>query len=144
MYQEHHQGEFVISTDPARLDLDVIHGYLAGTSYWAAGRAREVVARALRHSLCFGVYRDRQQIGFARVVTDFATFAWLADVFILDKYQGAGLGKWLIGCVLLHPDLQGLRRFLLATKDAHGLYRQFGWTELPAPERYMERFDSLK
>ena len=141
MYQEHRNGDYLISTDPRRLDLDVIHGYLSESSYWAAGRAREVVARALRHSLCFGVYRDGQQIGFARVVSDFATFAWLADVFILDAHQSAGLGKWLIDCVLRHPDLQGLRRFLLATKDAHGLYRQFSFEELTTPERYMERFD---
>jgi GNAT superfamily N-acetyltransferase len=129
---------YVISTDPARLDLDVIHGEL-NRSYWAAGRPREVVARSLQHSLCFGLYHREAQVGLARVVTDYATFAWLCDVFIQEAHRGRGLGVWLIETVVAHPSLQGLRRFLLATRDAHGLYRKHGFTTLSAPERWMTR-----
>jgi GNAT superfamily N-acetyltransferase len=113
---------YVISTDPARLDLDIIHGEL-NRSYWAAGRPREVVARSLQHSLCFGLYHREVQVGLARIVTDYATFAWLCDVFIQEAHRGRGLGVWLIETVVAYPNLQGLRRFLLATRDAHGLYR---------------------
>ena len=127
-----------ISTDPARLDVDVIHRFLAEESYWARGRTREVVERTIAHSLCFGVYLEERQVGYARVVTDFATFAWLADVFILDEFRGRGYGKVLVQAVVDHPDLQGLGRILLATKDAHGLYAQFGFTPVP-PDRFMER-----
>lgn len=129
-----------ISTDRDRLDVDVIHRFLAEQSYWARGRSREVVERTIRHSLCFGVYLGPRQVGYARVVTDFATFAWLADVFILDEFRGRGYGKALVQAVLEHPELQGLRRFLLATKDAHTLYGQYGFTPVP-PDRFMERFD---
>lgn len=129
---------YVISTDQARLDLDMIHGEL-NRSYWAAGRLREVVARSLQHSLCFGLYHREAQIGLARVVTDYATFAWLCDVFIQEAHRGRGLGVWLIETVVAHPDLQGLRRFLLATRDAHGLYRKHGFATLSAPERWMTR-----
>jgi GNAT superfamily N-acetyltransferase len=132
------RGGYRISTDPAQLDLDVIHGYLS-RSYWAAGRPRELLARALRHSLCFGLYHERGQVGLARVVSDYATFAWLCDVFVLEEHQGQGLGKWLIGAVVAHPQLQGLRRMMLATRDAHGLYRQCGFTSLDEPARWMER-----
>ncbi len=128
----------VISTDDARLDLDVIHGYLSRSSYWAEGIPRELVARSLRHSLNFGLYEDARQVGFARVVTDRATYAYLADVFVLESHRGHGLSKLLMEAVMNHPDLQGLRRFTLATKDAHGLYRQFGFQTLSAPERFME------
>lgn len=135
---ELHRGGYSISTDPARLDLDVIYGYLS-RSYWAAGRSRELIAKAIRHSLCFGIYHDEGQVGFARIVSDYATFAWLCDVFVLEEHQGQGLGKWLIGAVVAHPQLQGLRRIMLATRDAHGLYRQHGFTPLTDPERWMVR-----
>ncbi|MBX0326282.1 GNAT family N-acetyltransferase [Oscillochloris sp. ZM17-4] len=128
---------FRISTDPARLDLDVIHGYLTG-SYWAAGRTRAQVARSLSHSLCFGLYAGDAQIGLARVISDYATFAYLCDVFVLEAYRGHGLGTWLMGAVVAHPDLRGLRRFMLATRDAHGLYAKFGFALISAPEKWME------
>lgn len=127
-----------ISTDPDRLDLDVIHRFLSEQSYWARGRPIETVVQSLAHSLCFGVYLDKRQVGFARVVTDRTTFAWLADVFILDEYRGRGYGKALVRAILDAPELQGLRRWLLATKDAHGLYAQYGFTPVP-PDRFMER-----
>jgi len=128
---------FTISTDPARLDLDAICSFLA-RSYWASDRPRETTQRAVEHSLCFGVHQGEQQIGFARVVTDFATFAWLADVFIAEEYRSRGLGKWLVEVVLSHPDVQGVPRWFLATRDAHELYRRFGFAALSAPERRME------
>jgi GNAT superfamily N-acetyltransferase len=126
-----------ISTDPALLDLDTIYSFLA-RSYWASDRPRDISQRAVEHSLCFGVYDGEQQIGFARVVTDCATFAWLADVFIAEEYRGRGLGKWLVEVVLSHPDVQSVPRWFLATRDAHELYRRFGFTALTAPERRME------
>lgn len=135
---EFHNPPYLISTDPARLDLDTIHGYLT-QSYWGLGRSRETVAKTVEHSLCFGVYEGDRQIGFARVITDYTIFAYLLDVFILDEYQGRGLGKWLMACILAHPDLQDIRRFLLSTRDAHGLYEQFGFAGLRTPERMMER-----
>jgi GNAT superfamily N-acetyltransferase len=138
---EYQRGEYTISTDPARLDIEAIYGYLS-RSYWAAGRPKETLARAIQNSLCFGVYQGAEQVGFARVITDYAVFAYLADVYILEEHQGQGLGKWLISVVTSQPELQGLRRWLLATRDAHGLYRQFGFTELGAPERWMERMKS--
>jgi GNAT superfamily N-acetyltransferase len=134
---ERRRGGFLISTDPARIDLDVVHGYLA-RSYWAAGVPREIVARSISHSLCFGLYEWDRQVGFARVVTDRATFAYLADVFVLESHRARGLSKLLMQAIVEHPDLQGLRRFSLSTKDAHGLYAMFGFTALRAPERHME------
>jgi GNAT superfamily N-acetyltransferase len=131
---------FVISTDPARLDLALIHDFLAHRSYWATGRPPDVVRRAVEHSLCFGLYEGERQAGFVRVVTDRATFAWLCDVFVLEAYRGRGLGKWLVGCVLAHPDLQGVRRLLLATRDAHGLYERHGFRPLAEPARFLEVF----
>jgi GNAT superfamily N-acetyltransferase len=131
------RDRFTISTDPARLDLDAICSFLA-RSYWASDRPRETTQRAVEHSLCFGVHEGEQQIGFARVVTDFATFAWLADVFIAEEYRGRGLGKWLVEVVLSHPELQSVPRWFLATRDAHELYGRFGFTALAAPERRME------
>src|SRR5215469_18411989 len=119
-------GDYLVSTDPARLDLDVIHSYLAG-SYWAEGIPRELVARSIENSLCFGVFRGEDQVGFARVVSDYATFAYIGDVFILAQHRGRGLGKFLMECVMKHPELQGLRRWSLVTRDAHGLYKQFGF-----------------
>lgn len=134
---EYRRGEFVISTDRERLILDVIHGFLTN-SYWAKNIPREVVARSIEHSLCFGIYEGGTQIGFARVVSDFATVAYLGDVFVLESHRGRGLSKWLMECVMQHPALQNLRRWILLTRDAHGLYSQFGFTPVPAPERYME------
>jgi len=138
---EWHRGEYAISTDPARLDRRLIHDFLARSSYWAADIPESVVTRALEHSLCFGLYAPSGQIGLARVVTDRATVAYLADVFVLPAYCGRGLSKWLMEVVVAHPDLQGLRRFLLNTRDAHGLYRQYGFTTLSNTEWAMERFD---
>ncbi|MEK6300720.1 MAG: GNAT family N-acetyltransferase [Acidobacteriota bacterium] len=132
------RGEHTISTDTGRLDLEVIHQFLTG-SYWAAGVPREVVQRSIEHSLPFGLYNRDRQIGFARVVTDYATFAYLADVFVLDEFRGEGLGKWLIEVVTTHPELSGLRRWMLATRDAHGLYGKSGFVELGQPERWMEK-----
>ena len=126
-----------ISTDPSRLQLDAIHAYLV-RSYWSPGIPKDVVARAIAQSLCFGVYHGQNQVGFARVVTDRATFAYLADVYVLEAHRGQGLSKRLVATVQSHPDLQGLRRFVLATADAHGLYAQFGFKPLSAPERMME------
>ena len=135
------RGDYAISTDPARLDLETIHSYLSGSSYWAQGRPMEVVRRSIENSLCFGLYWRGRQVGFARVITDRATFAWLADVFVLDEERGRGLSKWLMETILAHPRLQGLRRWVLATKDAHSLYSRFGFAPLKRPERWMERFD---
>jgi GNAT superfamily N-acetyltransferase len=129
-----------ISDEPERLQLEVIVDYLA-RAYWSNQRPRAVIEKSLKHSLCFGVFHEKTQIGFARVVTDHATFAYLADVFILESHQGHGLGKWLVQTILEHPDLQGLRRWILATRDAHGLYAQFGFAALENPDRYMTKFD---
>ncbi len=134
------RDRFTVTTDRARLDRDVILQFLA-SSYWAENIPRSIVDRAIDHSLCFGLLEANSQIGFARVVTDSATFAYLADVFVLPEHRGAGLGKWLIECVVSHPELQGLRRWLLGTRDAHGLYRQFGFTPLKRPEFVMEIID---
>ena len=170
---ETRRGEFVISTDRARLDLDVIHGFLTNC-YWAKGIPREIVQRSIEHSLCFGVYADSgreipllakearsgaplrggtpprsgapinsgapksKQIGFARVVSDYATVAYLGDVFVLESHRGRGLSKWLMECVMQHPALQNLRRWILLTRDAHALYSKYGFMPVRAPERYME------
>ena len=133
------RDHFTISTDPARLDMDAIADMLT-RAYWAKGRTREVIARYLQHSLTFGVYDGTNQIGLARVVTDYTTFAYLCDVFIHEDYRGRGLGKWVMETVHAHPELQGLRRWLLATRDAHSLYEQYGWTLLANPEGWMEKF----
>jgi GNAT superfamily N-acetyltransferase len=138
--REHRKGKFVISTDKQRIDLGIVHGFLT-ESYWAKGIPREVVARSIENSLCFGVYGHGKQVGFARVITDYATYAYIGDVFVLESYQGDGLGKWLMECILRHPWLQGLRRWSLATMDAHGLYAKFGFTPLKTPERFMELHD---
>ena len=131
-------AEYEISTDPDRQDVEVIHKFLAVDSYWSPGIPRSIVERAVENSLCFGVYHRAAQVGFARVVTDKSTFALLADVFILKAHRGKGLSKCLMRCVVGHEDLQGLRRLLLLTSDAHGLYRQFGFEELGNPSRFME------
>ncbi len=135
---EHRRGEFLVSTDRARLNLDVTYGFLT-SCYWAKGIPRDVVARSIEHCLCFGVYDGSgAQVGFARVVSDFATVAYLGDVFVLESHRGLGLSKWLMECTMQHPALQNLRRWILLTRDAHGLYAQFGFTPVKAPERYME------
>jgi GNAT superfamily N-acetyltransferase len=139
-YASWSSGDFEISTDPARIDLSAVHGFLTN-SYWAKGIPLETVRRSLQHSICFGVYKGKQQAGFARVITDRATFGYLADVFVLDEFRGNGLSRWLMQCIVEHPELQGLRRWCLVTRDAHGLYEKFGFKALPAPERWMERHD---
>ena len=139
MQTELQYGEFVISTDYNRLQLAVIHKYLSEESYWAKERTREQTETAIKNSLPFGVYKGENQIGFARVVTDYATFAYLGDVFILEEFRGQGLSKWLMETITNHPTLQGFRRWILATKDAHELYEKFGFAELKFPMRWMEK-----
>jgi len=126
-----------ISSDSSAMDVDAIHAYLT-RSYWAEGISRALVAKAVDSSLCFGLFERERQIGFARVITDRATFAYLSDVYVLEDYRGRGLGKWLMETVVAHPELQGLRRFLLATRDAHGLYSRLAFTPLAHPEYFME------
>jgi GNAT superfamily N-acetyltransferase len=135
------QGEFEISTDPRKIDLYLVHEFLTNC-YWAKGVPFETVERSIQGSICFGVFDGEKQVGFARVISDRATFAWLADVFLIEAYRGRGLSKWMMACIKNHPELQGLRRWLLATADAHGLYAQFGFTSLKTPERWMEIHDS--
>jgi len=137
---EFKKDKFTISDDVSRLDIDAICDFLS-RAYWADKRPRHLIERSIKHSLNFGVYDGERQIGFARVVTDHATFAYLCDVFIHEEYRGHSLGKWMMECVMTHPDLQGLRRWSLATRDAHGLYQQFGFTELSDPSLWMEKFD---
>jgi GNAT superfamily N-acetyltransferase len=137
MDNEWKRNGLLVSTDPARLDVDAVHAFLS-RAYWCEGIPRETVERALRHSLCFGLYDGTAQVGLARVVTDYATFAYLCDVYVLESHRGRGLGKWLMECVMAHQSVPGLRRFNLATKDAHGLYKQLGFTPLAFPERWME------
>jgi len=138
MTQEWHRGEYYISTDKSKLDLAVIHNFLT-TSYWAAGIPIETMKKSLEHSLNFGVYEEGKQVGFARVITDYATFAYIGDVFILNDHRGQGLSKWLMQVIADHAELQGLRRWVLLTRDAHGLYRKTGFMEPVNPERYMEK-----
>ena len=133
------RDRFTISTDPARLDIDAIVDMLS-RAYWAIGRPRERTERAIRNSLVFGVYDGERQIGVARVVTDYSIFAYLCDVFIHEEYRAAGLGKWLIQAIMDHPDLAGMRRWVLVTNDAHGLYRQYGFSPLDDPEEWMQNF----
>jgi len=140
---EYKRNSFIISDDPAKLDLDAICDFLS-RAYWAEKRPREVIEKSIRFSLNFGVYDGNRQVGFARVITDYATFAYLCDVFIHEEYRGHALGKWLMESILAHPNLQGLRRWSLATRDAHGLYKQFGFVELSNPASWMEKFDPAK
>jgi GNAT superfamily N-acetyltransferase len=141
MPEEWRYDGYIISTDASRLDLRTIHNFLK-TSYWAAGVSFEVVESSVRNSMVFGVYRGEEQVGFARVVTDRATFAYLADVFVLGTHRGRGVGTWLMETIFSHPDLQGMRRFMLATRDAHELYRRHGFDGLGSPEIFMERKDA--
>jgi len=137
---EWRRGDLAVSTDPSRLDRSLIARFLAG-SYWAKGIPQEVVDRSIEGSLCFGLYRGPKQLGFARVITDYATFAYLADVFVVETSRGEGLGVWMMEVIMRHPRLQNLRRWMLATRDAHGLYEKFGWRSLENPERIMEIVD---
>ena len=136
---ETHRDNFTISTDPALLDVDAIADMLS-RAYWANGRPRERIERSLRHSLVFGVYNGQRQIGLARVISDYAIFAYICDLIIHEDYRGHSLGKWLMETILGHPDLQGLRRCSLVTRDAHGLYQRYGFTPLTRPETWMELF----
>ena len=133
------KGEYEIDTDRRRLDIAAIHKFLSSESYWAANRPLEQTLTAIENSDCFGVFKGREQIGFARVVTDRATFAYVGDVYIVESHRGKGLSKWLMQVITEQPDLQRLRRWLLATRDAHGLYEQYGFTELKHPDRWMEK-----
>lgn len=138
---EAHKEDYFISDDPALLDIDIIHDFLSNRSYWAEGIPRGIVEKSIANSLCFGLYNSGKQIGFARLVTDKATFAYLADVFVLEEYRGKGLSKWLVELIQSHPEVQGFRRWMLMTRDAQGLYEQFGWTVLDedARQRCMQR-----
>ena len=129
---------FELSTDPARMDLDTVHGFIT-QSYWGQGRSRETMRLAMANAICFGIFRDGLQVAFARVVTDRAVFAYLADVFVAPAWRGQGLSKWLLEAVEAHPELKGIKRFLLATKDAQGLYAKYGFTVIAEPKVYMER-----
>ena len=135
------RGPYSLTTNPRRFDIDAVHGALSrtGTS-WARGIPKKLVAKSIEHSLCFGLFHGKQQIGFARIVTDYSTYAYLCDVYVLKKYQSRGLGKWMIEKVVDHPELQGLRRFQLVTRDAHGLYKRFGLKRVAAPQAHMEIF----
>jgi len=134
--QEWRKGDYLVSTDNNRLDLAVIHGFLT-TSYWAEGILFDIVKKSISHSLNFGLYRGDQQIGFARVITDYATFAYIGDVFILEEYRGRGLSKWMMEAVAEHPELQGLRQWILFTRDAHRLYEKTGFVRAENAERLM-------
>ena len=139
---EQTKNSFLLSTDPNKFDIDTIFAYLSKEAYWSLGIKREVIDRAFMFSLCFGVYAVENgrssQAAFARVTTDYAKFAYIADVFVLEKHRGKGISKWLVKTIIEYPDLKGLRRMLLATSDAHGLYQQFGFTPLNSPELFME------
>lgn len=135
------KDNYLISTDKSKLNIDTIYNYIAFESYWAQGIPRDIVERSIANSICFGIYKDHEQIGFARVVSDKATFAYLADVFVLPEHRGKGLSKWLMETIHAHPELQNLRRWWLGTKDAHGLYEQFGWTRIndDVAKRFMQK-----
>jgi GNAT superfamily N-acetyltransferase len=138
MNYELKKDDFVISTNKAKLDIQLIHTFLSKESYWAKDIPKHVVERSIEGSVCFGIYNNDQQVGFARVITDMATVAYLGDVFILEKFRGSGLSKWLMESIVQHPDLQGLRRWILLTRDAHRLYEKVGFKSLSNPDRYME------
>ena len=141
MSERWRRGDYVVDTDPGRLDVDAIHGFLT-EAYWCRGIPRETVGRSLAGSLNFGLYHGGEDLaGFGRVVSDRATFAWIGDVFVLPEHRGRGLGVWLVACMLAPPELQGLRRWILATDDAHGLYRRFGFTELADPGAFLTKHD---
>ncbi len=131
---------YEISTEKSAINFEVVYNYLNGDSYWAQGIPKEKLKKAIENSICFSVLKEQEQVGFARVISDHATFAYICDVFILPKARGNGLSKWLVQTIMNHPDLQGLRRWSLATFDAHGLYKQFGFKEVSRPDRWMEIF----
>ena len=133
------QGEYLISTDKEKLDADFIHRFLSGESYWAKNISLEAVKRSIEHSLCYGVYHNGNQVGYAKVITDFTTTAYIGDVFITPEYRRRGLSKWLMETIVSHPEMQGLRRWVLATADAHSLYEKSGFKPLAKPDRWMER-----
>lgn len=137
---ETRQDEYLVSTDPAKLQPEKVHAFLKD-AYWSPGIPLATVKKALSNSLCFGLYHKGEQVGLSRVVTDYSTFAYLCDVYVLERHRGKGLGQWLVECVMTHPELQNLRRFMLATRDAHGIYANFGFTSLKSVERMMERHD---
>lgn len=137
MLVESRRDQYTISTDNELLDIEMIHQFLK-QAYWSREIPKEILQRAIKNSLCFGVYDEKKQIGFARVISDFSTFGYLADVFMIETYRGKNLAKWLMQTIFSHPDLQGLRCWSLRTRDAHGLYKQFGFTPLKKPENYME------
>ena len=136
--REFNREDYIVSTDQSRLDLLSIHNFLTEEAYWSRGISFETFQKSVENSLCFGLYHQDTQIGFARVISDFATFAYLADVFVMEGYRRRGLGKWLIECVFSHPEVQGLRRWMLVTSNAHGLYQQYGFKMLSHPELFME------
>ena len=137
LIEEYLNGEFLLSSDPEKLNLDIIHGYLSKHSYWAHNIPLNVVKKSLNNSLCFGLYHKKKQIGLVRVITDKATFAYMADTFVIDEYQGKGLGNWMIETVMKSSELQGLRNWQLSTRDAHEFYRKFGFQSLEYPDRHM-------
>lgn len=134
----HEKKDFYISTDKSKMDIETIHHYLSEESYWAKGVSREIVEKSIANSFCFGVFHQDLQVGFAKVITDFTTIAYLGDVFILDQFRGLGLSKLLMENIMNHPELQGLRRWILLTADAHELYKKFGWNNIKEPARWME------
>lgn len=138
MIYETKQGALLISTDKGKIDVALVHRYLSEESYWAKNIPLAVAQKSIENSVCFGIYEGEKQVGFARVITDKATFGYLADVFVVESHRGRGLSKWLMECILEHPGLQGFRRWVLATADAHGLYAQSGFKALAKPERWME------
>lgn len=136
--REFKRDDYIVSTDPSRLDLSSVHKFLTEEAYWSRGISFETFLKSVENSLCFGLYQQEMQIGFARVITDYSTFAYLGDVFVVEGYRRRGLGKWLIECVFSHPEVQELRRWMLVTSDAHGLYKQYGFKTLSHPESFME------
>lgn len=138
---EWHKEQYSINTDKSRLDVGMIHHFLYTTAYWAVGRPMNIVRKSIENSLCFGLFDGDEQVGFCRVVTDYATFGWMCDVFILPSHRGRGLGKWLVECVVSHPDVKELRRLLLSSRDAHSLYEKYGdFHSLHYPANWMEKF----
>ncbi len=135
------KGDFLITTDKSKLDLNIIHNFLANESYWSKNIPFKIVKTATENSINFGLYYKHQQIGYARVVTDYATTAYLADVFVLKEFRGQGHSKWLMQIIMNHPGLQGLRRWVLLTQDAHELYKKYGWKSIANPERWMEKYN---
>jgi len=139
---EWHRETYTINTDKSKLEVGMIHHFLYTTAHWAVGRPMRIVRRSIENSLCFGVYEGDRQVGFARMVTDGATVGWICDMFIIPGNRGKGLGRWLVECMMEHPDIEGLRRILLNTRDAHDLYKKFaGFRPLLAPESWLERFN---